>query len=40
MKSRVMVGNTDKGKELKAMIEDLTELVAAFRRGDIKEQND
>lgn len=40
MKKRVMVGDTDKGKELRAMIEDLKELVAAYRRGEIKEKVD
>ncbi|MCD8084109.1 MAG: fructose-1,6-bisphosphatase [Clostridiales bacterium] len=37
MKSRVMVADTDDGRELHERIEDLKELVAAFRRGDIKE---
>lgn len=40
MKNRVMVGHTDKGKELQGQIDDLKELVDAFRRGDIKEQAD
>lgn len=40
MKNRVMVADTDKGKELAETIEDLKELVAAFRRGDIKEAVD
>lgn len=40
MKNRVMVSDTDKGQELKERIEDLKELVAAFRRGDIKERID
>jgi len=35
-----MVSDTDKGKELMAQIEDLKELSAAYRRGDIKEQAD
>ena len=38
MKNRVMVADTDKGAELQERIADLKELVAAFRRGDIKEQ--
>ena len=37
MKNRIMVADTDKGVELKACIEDLKELVAAYRSGDIKE---
>lgn len=40
MKNRVMVADTDKGRELAESIEDLKELVAAFRRGDIKEAVD
>lgn len=40
MKDRIMVSDTDKGKELMAQIEDLKELSAAYRRGDIKEQAD
>lgn len=40
MKNRVMVADTDKGRELTETIEDLKELVAAFRRGDIKEAVD
>ncbi|MGL5434634.1 MAG: fructose-1,6-bisphosphatase [Lachnospiraceae bacterium] len=40
MKKRVMVEDTDKGKELTAVIDDLKELVAAFRRGEIKEKVD
>lgn len=37
MKKRVTVGNTDIGCVLKERIKDLTELVDAYRRGDIKE---
>lgn len=37
MKHRVMVADTDKGKELKARIQDLKELTRAFRCGDLKE---
>lgn len=37
MKNRVMVGDTDKGRELQEMIDDLQDLVMAYRRGDIKE---
>lgn len=40
MKNRVMVVDTDKGRELAGTIGDLKELVAAFRRGDIKEAVD
>lgn len=40
VKNRIMVANTDKGVELRERIDDLTELVAAFRRGDVKEQAD
>lgn len=40
MKQRVMVADTDKGKDLAVMIRDLKELVAAFRRGEIKEAED
>lgn len=40
MKHRVMVADTDKGAELKTRVEDLKELVAAFRRGDIKEASE
>ena len=40
MKNRVMVSHTDKGKELSGQIDDLKQLVDAFRRGDIKEQAD
>lgn len=40
MKNRVMVADTDKGRELAGAIGDLKELVAAFRRGDIKEAVD
>ena len=38
MTSRVMVADTDKGWELKEQIEDLKELVAAYREGTIKER--
>ena len=38
MTSRVMVADTDKGRELKEQIEDLKELVAAYRKGTIKER--
>ena len=36
-KKRVMVADTDRGVELCSRIEDLKELVAAYRCGDIKE---
>ena len=38
MKNRVMVGDTDLGKELLERISDLKELVAAYRDGRIKER--
>ena len=38
MASRVMVADTDKGQELKEQIEDLKELVTAYRKGTIKER--
>ena len=38
MKKRVMVADTDTGKELAAKIADLKELVAAYRGGIIKEK--
>lgn len=37
MKKRVMVADTDIGRNLKAQIADLNELVAAYRGGIIKE---
>ena len=37
-KKRIMVGDTDLGKELAARIEDLKELVAAYRDGILKEK--
>ncbi len=38
MKRRVMVADTDKGMELAGRIEDLKELVAAYREGILKEK--
>lgn len=38
MKKRVMVADTDTGKELAAKIADLKELVAAYRGGILKEK--
>ena len=38
MKRRIMVGDTDLGKELEARIEDLKELVSAYRDGILKEK--
>lgn len=38
MKKRVMVADTDKGKELAGRISDLKELVLAYREGIIKEK--
>lgn len=38
MKKRIMVADTDTGHMLKSKIEDLNELVAAYRGGIIKEK--
>ena len=38
-KDRVLVRDTDKGKELKAQIDELKELLFAYRHGYIKERN-
>ena len=38
MQSRVMVADTDKGRELAGQIADLKELVAAYREGSMKER--
>lgn len=38
MKRRVMVADTDKGAELALQIEDLKELVSAYREGVLKER--
>lgn len=38
MPRRIMVGNTDKGEELTERIEDLKELVNAYREGVLKER--
>ena len=38
MKKRVMVADTDTGRELEIKIADLKELVAAYRGGIIKEK--
>ncbi len=35
---RVYVEDTDEGRRLKGQIDDLEHLVAAYARGDIKEQ--
>ncbi|WP_031549680.1 fructose-bisphosphatase class III [Oribacterium sp. FC2011] len=40
MKTRVRVGATDNGRELKRQISDLEELLAAYRNGDILEQGE
>lgn len=39
MKNRVMVADTDLGQELSARIEDLKQLVAAYREGILKEKS-
>ena len=38
MRKRIMVADTDGGKELARRIEDLKELVAAYRKGALKER--
>lgn len=38
MQNRIMVADTDVGKELSRRIEDLKELVAAYREGVLKEK--
>lgn len=38
MKSRVMVADTDNGKDLAGRIEDLKELMTAYREGILKEK--
>ena len=38
MQKRIMVADTDEGKELAGRIEDLKELVEAYRRGVLKER--
>ena len=38
LKVRIMVADTDKGRELKEQIADLKELVAAYREGVIKDR--
>ena len=37
MEERVKIGDTDKGKEITGRIEDLRELMQAYRNGYIKE---
>lgn len=39
MKSRVMVASTDRGALLLEQIDDLKQLMEAYRRGDIKERD-
>ena len=38
MRKRIMVADTDDGKELARRIEDLKELVAAYRKGALKDR--
>ena len=38
MKRRIMVGDTDLGRELTEKIEDLKELISAYRKGILKEK--
>ncbi|MGN8818254.1 fructose-1,6-bisphosphatase [Oribacterium sp. HCP28S3_H8] len=40
MKHRVLVGETDTGRELKQQISDLLELLQAYRNGDIREKGE
>ncbi len=37
MENRILVGETDKGKAIKRQIQDLEELLNAYRNGDIQE---
>ena len=39
MSPRVMVADTDIGKELTKQVEELTELINAYRRGVIAEKH-
>jgi fructose-1,6-bisphosphatase-3 len=36
---RILVNDTDIGAELRSQIEDLKELLDAYRSGDLKERN-
>ena len=38
MPHRILVKHTDYGKELLTLIEELTELIAAYKQGIIKEK--
>jgi len=40
MKNRMLVEDTDEGKEIKSMIEDLKLLIQAYTQGAIKQRND
>lgn len=40
MKTRVHVGETDNGRELKQQIADLEELLRAYRNGDLQEKGE
>jgi fructose-1,6-bisphosphatase-3 len=37
LKKRVLIKDTDSGKELESQVDSLNELINAYRRGDIKE---
>ena len=37
--SRIRISETDNGKVLQQTINDLKDLLSAFRRGEIKEDN-
>ena len=38
MQERLLVGDTDIGRELKGQVEDLECLLAAYRNGEIREK--
>ncbi len=40
MKNRMLVADTDMGKEIKSMIEDLKMLIEAYNKGIIRQQKD
>ena len=38
LEKRMLVRDTDQGEELQQEVEELKELVKAYRNGDLKEQ--
>ncbi len=40
MKNRMLVADTDQGKEIRSMIEDLKLLIEAYNKGIIRQQKD